>query len=241
MVGHPVDKTDNYIKRCIAVGGDKLEIRKGIVYINDQVQPFPPFSERHYNVTVKTGRMLSVEYLRELGIMVNESDGGSDLQQGPPTYLINLTENERNLLSKSEFVEKIEPYLNETPDPASIFPFDTLHKWSVDNFGPIVIPKKGASIALTLQNISEYFRAIKVYEHNDFEVKDGRFILNGQPVTSYTFKMDYYWMMGDNRQGSQDSRFWGFVPEDRIVGKAWMIWFSYDGGPRWNRLFKMVK
>ncbi|MET0634986.1 MAG: signal peptidase I [Chitinophagaceae bacterium] len=242
VVTHPVDKTDNYIKRCIAVGGDTLQIINGVVFLNGKQQPFPPFSERHYNVTVKPGRMLSVEYLRDLGIMVNESaDGGSDLDGGPPTYIVNLTQNEEAILKKSEFVDKVEPYYNDNIDANSIFPFDTLHKWTVDNYGPIVIPKKGGTIQLTPQNYSEYVRAIRVYEHNDFNMVNGKFILNGKEVTSYTFGLEYYWMMGDNRQGSQDSRFWGFVPEDRIVGKAWMIWFSYDHGPRWNRLFKIVK
>ena len=101
--------------------------------------------------------------------------------------------------------------------------------------------KKGATIQLNDSTYSIYQRAIRVYEKNDFYAKDGQYFLNGQPVQQYTFKMDYYWMMGDNRHSSQDSRFWGFVPEDRIVGKAWMIWFSWDKGPRWSRLFKIVK
>ena len=96
-------------------------------------------------------------------------------------------------------------------------------------------------IALNDSTYSVYERAIRVYEKNEFYVKDGKYFLNGQPVTSYTFKMDYYWMMGDNRHGSQDSRYWGFVPEDRVVGKAWLIWFSWEGGPRWKRLFRTVK
>ena len=116
-----------------------------------------------------------------------------------------------------------------------------MHKWSIDNYGKLWIPKKGESVALNENTFSVYERAIRVYEKNDFYAKDGKYYLNGNPVTSYTFKMDYYWMMGDNRHGSQDSRFWGFVPEDRVVGKAWVIWFSWDGGPRWKRLFRTVK
>ncbi|RYY62496.1 MAG: signal peptidase I [Chitinophagaceae bacterium] len=243
VVVHPVDKTDNYIKRCVAVGGDKLEIRNGVLFLNDVQQPFPPFSDRHYNVTVKAGITLTKDYLTDLGILINETEESSDLGGGPPTYLINLTENEKAILMKTGLVEKIEPYLNLSPDPNAYFPFDTLaaHRWAVDNYGPVIVPKKGDAVTLTAENYSIYQRAIRVYEHNEFYMKDGKFILNGQPVTSYTFKMEYYWMMGDNRQGSQDSRFWGFVPEDRIVGKAWMIWFSYDKGPRWKRLFNIVK
>ncbi len=122
-----------------------------------------------------------------------------------------------------------------------VYPYDTLHKWTIDDFGPVWIPQKGASLQLTPKDYSVYERAIRVYEKNDFYMKDNKFYLNGKEVSAYTFKMDYYWMMGDNRHGSQDSRFWGFVPEDRVVGKAWLIWFSWEGGPRWKRLFRTVK
>ena len=105
----------------------------------------------------------------------------------------------------------------------------------------IIIPARGASLKLTPENYSLYERAIRVYEGNEFYMKDKRFYLNGTEVTDYTFKMNYYWMMGDNRHQSQDSRYWGFVPEDHVVGKAWMIWFSWEDGPRWNRLFRIVK
>ena len=115
------------------------------------------------------------------------------------------------------------------------------NKWSTDNYGPIWIPKKGARVVLTPENYAIYERPIRVYENNEFYLKDGKFYLNGKETSEYVFKMDYYFMMGDNRHQSQDSRFWGFVPEDRIVGKAWMIWFSWDGGPRWKRFFRVVK
>src|SRR5258705_7602402 len=121
------------------------------------------------------------------------------------------------------------------------FDYDILKKGKKKKYVAIGIQKKGAAIKLNDSTYSVYERAIRVYEKNDFYKKDGKFFLNGREVTDYTFKMDYYWMMGDNRQGSQDSRYWGFVPEDRIVGKAWLIWFSWDGGPRWKRLFRIVK
>ncbi|HTQ27030.1 MAG TPA: S26 family signal peptidase, partial [Puia sp.] len=121
------------------------------------------------------------------------------------------------------------------------FPRDGVHNWQIDDFGPLWIPAKGATLTLTNDNYTLYERAIRVYEGNKFEKKDGKFYLNDQPVTQYTFKMDYYWMMGDNRHGSQDSRFWGFVPEDHIVGEAWLIWMSWDKGIRWKRLFNTIR
>lgn len=243
LVVHPVDKTDNYVKRCIAVAGDTLQIINGDVYINGNKQTVPPNSERNYIVEVNPNRYLDKDFLEDMGIMINESEGGgSDISQtGASQYTINLTLKEKSILEKSEFVKSIQPYFINTPNPIEYFPYDTLHKWSVDNYGPIWIPKKGAILKLTPENYSIYERAIRNYEKNDFYMQNGKFYLNGNEATEYTFKMDYYWMMGDNRQGSQDSRFWGFVPEDRIVGKAWMIWFSWEKGPRWKRLFRIVK
>jgi len=247
LVSHPVDKTDNYVKRCVATAGDTLQVIDGDLYINNIKQTPPPNSERLYIVVTNPGRFLDKAYLEDLGIMVNESVASngelhSDISPvGALTYNINLTLKEKEILSKSPFVKSITPLLITQPDPSRIFPYDTLHKWNIDSYGKIWIPKKGATLQLTPENYSVYYRAIKNYEKNDFEMRGGKFYLNGQEVTSYTFKMDYYWMMGDNRQGSQDSRYWGFVPEDRIVGKAWMIWFSWDNGPRWKRLFRMVK
>ncbi|MFN5641528.1 MAG: signal peptidase I, partial [Sphingobacteriales bacterium] len=122
------------------------------------------------------------------------------------------------------------------------FPYDTLHfKWSEDNWGSIWIPAKGATITLTPQNIAVYRRIINVYEGNNLEETTNGFTINGKNTNTYTFKMNYYWLMGDNRHNSQDSRFWGFVPEDHVVGKASLIWFSWKNGPRWNRLFKLIK
>ena len=181
-----------------------------------------------------------------LGIQViesiSETGNSSDLTPiGPNTYLLNMTLHEKELLQTSGVAKSINPLLEKNPDFNRIFPFDQQHAWAIDSFGPVWIPKKGAILQLTTDNFSIYERAIRVYEHNDFYQDKGKFFLNGKETTQYTFKMDYYWMMGDNRHGSQDSRFWGFVPEDRIVGKASMIWFSWDGGPRWSRLFNFVK
>ena len=127
------------------------------------------------------------------------------------------------------------------PD-SQLFPYyNVSSKWSADNYGPITIPKKGLSIELTPDNVIRYQRCIEVYENNKFENRGGQIFINGKQASSYTFKMDYHWMMGDNRHNSLDSRYWGFVPEDHVVGKASLIWFSWEGGPRWKRLFSSIK
>jgi signal peptidase I len=243
VVVHPADKTDNYIKRCIAIAGDTIKVVKSDVYVNGVKQDAPPNSPLKYIVEVKENVSLDEAGLEDIGIKLNDGDFYQDDPQNRYRYVINLTTAEKAILEKSSLIKRIDPDLDEEPHPLMIFPYDTLHKWSVDDYGGngLWIPKKGASLTLTAENYALYERAIRVYEHNEFYMKDGKFFLNGAEVTSYTFKMDYYWMMGDNRHNSQDSRFWGFVPEDRIVGKAWLIWFSWDKGPRWNRLFRFVK
>ena len=245
IVVHPADKTDNYIKRCTGVAGDTLEVRAGMVYINGQMMPPPPYSQIQYLVETN-GQQLDEDVMRK-EYNVNINDEAEVQPRGTNTYQMMLTASAVQKMQANGIIKNIKPLLDspENTDPRFwgmvLFPFDTLHKWTVDFYGPIWIPQKGASLTLTPENYSIYERAIRVYEHNAFEMRDGKFYLNGKEVTSYTFKMNYYWMMGDNRHESQDSRFWGFVPEDRVVGKASLIWFSWDHGPRWNRLFKIVK
>lgn len=241
---HPVDKTDNYIKRCVAVAGDTLEIRAGEVWINGKLQPMPDYSVMTYLVETN-GQVLDPDILKsEYGV-----DFYKEVESlGSNTYIFyNLTAKALAAMKKNGLAKQVQAQLmpkdkiNFSQWENMVFPYDTLHKWTIDDFGPLWIPAKGAVLTLTPENYPVYERAIRTYEKNEFYMKDGRFYLNGNVVTFYTFKMDYYWMMGDNRHGSQDSRYWGFVPEDRVVGKAWLIWFSWEGGPRWNRLFRLVK
>ena len=233
---HPADKSDNYIKRCVGVAGDTIQIISNQVKVNGALQPFPPYSLLNYKVVANVAS-LDADALKEEYDVNFDKDVYPTGQQG--IYFMWLTASAKEKMLKNNFAKEISP--NTDLDDKSVFPYDSLHKWSRNNYGPIWIPKKNATLQLTSENYSLYQRAIRVYEHNQFEMQNGKFILNGKEATSYTFKMDYYWMMGDNREGSQDSRYWGFVPEDRIVGKASVIWFSWNGGPRWNRLFKTVK
>lgn len=245
IVVHPPDKSDNYIKRCVGVAGDTLEIRGGDVYINGKLSPAPPKSQIRYLVET-SGQTLDEDVLKnEYDIDINNP---SQIEpKGKNVFEMMLTEQGKQQMIKDGIIKNIRPILDEpaTTDPRFwglfLFPYDSSKKWTVDYFGPLWIPKKGESVQLTPENYPLYERVIRTYEHNDFYMQNGKFFLNGKETNSYTFKMNYYWMMGDNRHESQDSRFWGFVPEDRVVGKAWMIWFSWEEGPRWNRLFRIVK
>ncbi|HYC40264.1 MAG TPA: signal peptidase I [Chitinophagaceae bacterium] len=240
IVVHPPDKTDNYIKRCVGVAGDTIEIRGGMVYTNGQLQPLPPHAQMHY-IVVTSGQALDQDIMKEeYELDFDRGDYGYTGKR-QNEYSMFLTANAREKMLQSGLAVSIAVDTNYQVGYGGVFPYDNIHRWSRENFGPLWIPKKGATVQLNDTSYSLYERVIRVYEQNDFQKRGGQFFLNGRPVTDYTFKMDYYWMMGDNRQGSQDSRYWGFVPEDRIVGKAWLIWFSWENGPRWKRLFKTVK
>lgn len=237
---HPADKSDNYIKRCVAVAGDTLQIINSDVYVNGKKSELPPYSQMTYEL--ETNRSLDAEIMKsEYDVDIfNRQEAAS---MGGNKYQMILTAKAVQKMKDAGLVKSITPVLDSSTATYNPF-FENYvwqNKWSTDNYGKIWIPKKGAKLTLTAENYAIYERPIRVYEKNDFEVKNGKFFLNGKEVTEYTFKMDYYFMMGDNRHQSQDSRFWGFVPEDRIVGKAWMIWFSWDGGPRWKRFFSFVK
>ena len=242
---HPVDKTDNYVKRCVAIAGDTLQIINSILYINGKPAYVAAGQATYYSFSVKNNSVLSDADLKDAGIGLNmneKQEAYNDFVPTPNGYRANLTKKELGLLKTIPNVDTSSIQQEFSYGAGGLFPYDTNYfKWSVDNFGPLWVPKKGETIQLTPQNVAIYKRCIGFYEHNKFEQKDGKYYINGKEATAYTFKMNYYWMMGDNRHKSQDSRFWGFVSEDRIVGKAWMIWMSWDSGPRWKRLFRIVK
>lgn len=237
LVIRPVDKRENYIKRCIGVSGDTLQIKNQQVFINGKPTTLPAYSETRYLV-VTSGQPLDESVMKdEYDVDINNPE---ELQQtiSQNRYDMLLTASAREKMLKNGLAKQIIPVLDSS---RRIFPYSNAYTWTVDNFGPIWVPKKGATLALTTLNYPLYERAIRVYEHNDLELRDGKIYLNGAPADSYTFKMDYYWMMGDNRHQSQDSRYWGFVPEDHIVGEAWIIWMSWNKGVRWNRLLKKIR
>ncbi|WP_438945105.1 signal peptidase I, partial [Sediminibacterium sp.] len=156
------------------------------------------------------------------------------------TYIFHITSAEAEKVKKYPGVVSVVKYVDT--NVGMFFPNDEANfPWTLDNYGPLTIPQKGKAIALAPNNIALYRRLITVYEQNTLEEKNGQYIINGQITNQYIPKYNYYWMMGDNRHRSQDSRFWGFVPETHIVGKASLIWFSWNKGPRWNRIFKVIE
>jgi signal peptidase I len=236
IILRPVDKKENFIKRCVAIPGDTIEIRDGKVYINGRLEADPPEAETWYHVQT-AGQPLDETVLKEdYELDMTKRDEFRPLGE-PNQYSMLLTTKAREKMLKAGWVKSIEPEIDSSSE---LFPYDHIRQWTSDNFGPLWIPAKGVRMALTPANYSLYERAIRVYEGNKLEMRDGGIFLNDKPADSYTFKMDYYWMMGDNRHDSEDSRFWGFVPEDHIVGKAKLIWMSWDKGIRWSRLFSGI-
>jgi signal peptidase I len=243
IITRPVDKRENFIKRCVAIAGDTLQIKNRIAYINGVAQQVPEHHEFNYLVT--TTAPLDPEQLASAGIQDNiENPNLNQVNMlGTNLYSIGLSDGEKLSLKLFPTVKSIEPIpLADYDKGVYLFPYEAGSGWTVDDYGPIWIPAKGATIQLTPENIIRYKRCIHTYEGNDFEEKNGQYFINGKPATTYTFKMNYYWMMGDNRHNSLDSRYWGFVPEDHIVGKASLIWFSYGtDGIRWDRLFQKIR
>lgn len=237
IITRPTDRRENYVKRCVGLPGQTLQIKNRIVYLNGKANKEPDNVQYSYYVKLK-GQM-PTELMDELGI--SNEDMASLNQYG---YLPLTQKAAKKLAARKDIVADIR--LNTDAQTGDLYPLNAYTGWTRDNYGPVWIPKKGATVKLNMKNIAVYERPIRAYEHNDLKVKNGQIYINGRLVHSYTFKMDYYWMMGDNRHNSADSRYWGFVPEDHIVGKPIFIWWSHNpdhpgfSGIRWSRLFNFV-
>ena len=246
IVYRPVDCRDNYVKRCLGLPGETLQIKDGIVYVGGKAVPQPKNVQYLYYVETN-GTQISDDVFEELEISVADRRHALDMYGNiiPNLYVLPLTSEMLKSLSSNSWVVSTQRYKPDPSESLITYPVGVDYGWTHADYGPIWIPKKGAKVDLTVENLPLYERCIHNYEGNTLEVKDGQILINGKPATSYTFKMDYYWMQGDNRDNSLDSRYWGFVPEDHIVGTPSIILISFDqdhglfnGGIRWNRIFK---
>ena len=237
IVTRPADRRENYVKRCVGLPGQTLQIKNHIVYLDGKANKEPDNVQYAYWVTLRQN--IPEELMQELGITME------DMMSLNTAGYLPLTRHAAGVLAKrKDLVEQIR-YCDDN-STLDLYPLNGNMHWTRDNYGPVWIPAKGKRITLTLDNLPIYERCIRTYEGNTLEVADGNILINGKVTTSYTFKLDYYWMMGDNRHNSLDSRYWGFVPEDHIVGKPIFIWWSSDpdrhgfSGIRWNRIFRLV-
>lgn len=240
VVSRPTDRRENYVKRCVGLPGQTLQIRNNVVYLNGKPNREPENVQYAYEVTFKQD--LPEDLKLELGI----TDEDLYTSRNGQTVWMPLTRVAKQALQRRpDIVSSIRP---AQPAADWLYPQNMVKSWTTANYGPVWIPKKGATLQLTLANLPIYERPIRVYEGNDLQVRGGKIYINGKQTDKYTFRLNYYWMMGDNRDNSADSRFWGFVPEDHIVGKPLFVWLSLDGDygwlsghhVRWNRFFMRV-
>jgi signal peptidase I len=245
----PIDKKTNLVKRCVGIPGDSLEIREGDIYINGKPTKLPESAKPQYNFFVNTqGINMDQNSLVNLyGAREGLKNGNGDFAlTNNGEYLLTLTDKEAITIANNPVVKGVKKYLLPKGEDGDVFPHVSSLGWNIDNFGPIYIPKKGKTIKLDIKTLPFYKRIIQEYENNSLKVNGDEIVINGKISTSYIFKQDYYWMMGDNRQNSLDARFWGYVPFDHILGKPVFIWFSWDkdgsglNKVRWNRVFSVV-
>ncbi|WP_276374743.1 signal peptidase I [Chryseolinea sp. H1M3-3] len=256
-INYPIDLKTNYIKRCVAVAGDTLVIKDKQVYTNGQALENHP--EVQYSYIVTSDGPINERNLNKLGIGVEDYQIGGHQQDGKFAYLMYLTQEKANELKALPYIKSID--IQKRNDEDGLIPYSAYYdwyghtdgmkryvNWSTDNFGPLWIPKEGATLAINDSTLAIYGATIKLYEHHDdVKIDNNTLTIDGKVVTEYTFKQNYYFMMGDNRHNSLDSRFWGFVPEDHIVGKAFFIWLSLDRNAdfihkiRWSRFFKIIR
>ena len=246
VIVRPTDKKDHYVKRCVALPGDTLSVKDGLVYIDGVQQEVYPGIQLTYRVTTD-GHKINPKIIDNLSLNVGELFYDSRIPGYPAMPLTaQMLEKVKALSNVVEVVPNIDVWPSTMDSYLMIFPFTENTHWTRDFFGPLWIPKKGATVTLDAESLPFYERIIRDYEHNDLSVSGDKIYINGEEAKEYTFKQDYYFMMGDNRHNSLDSRYWGFVPEDHIVGKPSVIWLSTDrdrkfpNNIRWKRFLKFV-
>lgn len=242
VIYRPVDRRDNYVKRCIGIPGDTITIRKGVLYVNGKIVPDNGTQQTTYLINTN-GTTINPKAFERLDVSRSDQAMITGTQ-----YLLPLTRGNADVIAKFTNVTDVTPVYSAPGEYAPhIFPYNPVYAWNEDNYGPIWMPVKGSTVKIDTSNICLYDRIIDVYENNKLKVEGSTILINDKPATSYTFKMNYYWMMGDNRHNSADSRYWGFVPEDHIVGKPKFIWLSLDKEAkgiksiRWSRMFTSAR
>ncbi len=244
VIIRPVDKRENFVKRCVALPGDSLMIRHSDVFVNGIKLEYPKNALHNYYVRTSEGKLSQTE-LDSLEILTEDER----YNQNQDSYILNLTQIQAQQLRDLPTVKSVKKLenTNKKLSSFSFFPYSQDYQWNEDNFGPLLIPGKGITVQLTQKNLPLYRRIIEVYENNTVSIRDSVIYINNIPSESYTFSMDYYFMVGDNRHNSADSRIWGMVPEDHIVGKAIFVWLSIDKTQksfnkfRWKRMFKKIR
>jgi signal peptidase I len=243
-VDKPIDKKSNYVKRCVGVPGDQFEIKDGIVFVNGKelILPERARPQFSYKVALDGKTPIDFEYLLQ-DMDITDGAGFMDAEKRDTVFIAALTAANAERLQQIPGITGVQKIISKEVE-SGIFPH--INKWNRDNFGPIYIPQQGKTVALNLETLPFYKAIITDYEKNDLKVTGSEIRINGKIATSYTFQQNYYWMMGDNRHNSEDSRYWGYVPENHIVGKPTFIWMSYDTNAkglkkiRWERLFTTV-
>jgi len=243
LITRPIDKKDHYIKRAVGIAGDSLQIKDGLIYINGKPEKVPSHRQFGYNVQLPPNISINEKRLDKLGIDYGDTPFGKLFSRNNTDIL--FLDDEQVTKFKEMYPQAVVERRKQAADPNRVFPHSKLYyaEWTVDDYGPIYIPKKGDEITLTPINMTIYKRLITVYEGNKINRKDGRYYVNGVETKKYKVKQNYYWAMGDNRHNSEDSRAWGFVPHDHVVGKPLFIWFStkegnISNGINWDRIFK---
>ncbi len=246
-IDYPVDLKTNYIKRCVAVSGDVLEVKNRKVILNGQPSPDPQTMQYSYLVSAKDE--INQRNLTNLGLDPDDFTYLGRQEDNRPMYQMFLTKDKATELKSIPYITAVQDdyRTSDTPD-MRIFPDSKYSRWNADNYGPVTIPKKGMTISINDSTLAFYGQTIKLYDHNEnVELSDSTLMINGKPLKEYTFKQNYFFMMGDNRHNSLDSRYWGFVPEDHVVGKAFFIWLSIDKYAdfvhkiRWSRFFNLIR